>query len=418
MAKPHNVILLSMDAVRRDHLGIYGYARANTPNIDKIGREGIVFENATATSSMTPMAHGSMLTGNNPPIHKMRDPFAHLESTLVSEVLKANGYSTAGFVAVGFLSAVHGFNRGFDYYSEPNEESAWDSKVHVSTDGKDEHKNLKGNLWRDEMFEWLRKNKGNRFFIFAHYFEVHWGLEEYMVEQGLIDKDHLPEWYWYDAKIEFMDRFLVGPMVEQLKELDVYDETILILTADHGENLGEVPVPPPFYPQHRTLYECDMNIPLIIKAPGLPAKKRVPGLVRTIDIAPTILGLLKIEGPSTDGGSLLPAIESGRASERVAYAEELYSRRGFGDFQAVKSDTYKYIIDRRSGKEEFYDLLDDPIEKINLIEFLTHEQKQLKDEWKELCDKYLNMKGTQKEFSDAEKAKIEKRLKLLGYKGF
>ncbi|MFX0199493.1 MAG: sulfatase [Candidatus Hodarchaeota archaeon] len=413
---PFNVILVIMDAVRPDHLGAYGYQGIKTPNIDQVAEEGVVFEGATAASCLTPIAHGSILTGNNPPVHNMRDPFSRVEGTMISEVLKEHGYNTAGFVAVGFLSALHGFARGFDHYNEPKEEEAWESKIHVSEDGKEEKDNLKGNMWRDDMFDWLQRHVKERFFIFGHYFECHWGMENYMLKKGLLKEYHLSEYDYYDAKIEYMDKYLVGPMIDLLKKLGMWEHVILILTADHGENLGEHEVPPPFYPQHRTLYECDMRIPLIIKCPTFPKNKRIRGLVRSVDIVPTLYEILDIKGIRTDGQSLVNFVEKGEAKNLVAYSEELYSRRGFGDYQAMKSDTYKYIINRRTGREEFFHLVKDPDEKNNLIGNLSEEEKKLKAEWQGICNEYLEKRGTQLKLSKQQRDKVEERLRKLGYK--
>lgn len=392
MIKPFNVILLTMDAVRPDHLGIYGYDGINTPNIDQIAREGVVFEGTTATSCLTPIAHGSILTGNNPPVHNMRDPFSHLETPMVSERLKEHGCATAGFVAVGFLSAVHGFGKGFDHYNEPKVEQAWGSKKYVSDDGNEGMECLFGNMWRDDMLGWLGRHGKERFFIFGHYFECHWDMEIQMLKDGLLEKGYLPENSYYDAKIEYMDKYLIGPMVELVKEVGAWEDTVIVVTADHGENLGEHEVPPPFYPQHRTLYECDMRIPLIIKSPTLPKNRRIKGVVRSIDIVPTLYEILNIEAIQADGQSLVNFVEKGEAKNVIAYSEELYSKRGFGDYQALKSDMYKYIINRRTGEEEFFNLVEDPDEKNNLMHNLSEKEQELRTEWRQICDRYLGKK--------------------------
>jgi arylsulfatase A-like enzyme len=197
MLNPFNVVLITMDAVRPDHLGAYGYDGISTPNIDEIAREGVLFEGATAASCLTPIAHGSILTGNNPPVHNMRDPFSHLKTPTISETLKEHGYATAGFVAVGFLNAVHGFGRGFDHYNEPKEERVWGSKNYVSDDGKEEMECLFGNLWRYDMLGWLGRHGKERFFIFGHYFECHWDMENQMLKEGLLERGHLPENGYY-----------------------------------------------------------------------------------------------------------------------------------------------------------------------------------------------------------------------------
>jgi arylsulfatase A-like enzyme len=407
MIRPFNVILITMDAVRPDHLGTYGYDGINTPNIDRIAREGVVFEGATATSCLTPIAHGYILTGNNPPVHTMRDPFRHVETPMISEKLKEHGYATAAFVAVGFLSAVHGFGRGFDYFNEPKEERVWGSKKYVSDDGKEEMECLFGNMWRNDMFDWLGRHAKEQFFIFGHYFECHWDMEHQMLEEGLLEKGYLPENSYYDAKIEFMDSYLIGPMIELLKERGVWKDTIIVLTADHGENLGDHEAPPPYYPQHRTLYECDMRIPLIIKSPTFPKNRRIKGVVRSVDIVPTIYEIFNIEGIQTDGQSLVNFVEKGEAKNIIAYSEELYTKRGLGDYQAIKSDMYKYIINRRTGEEEFFNLVRDPDEKNNLIRTLSEKEQELKTEWRQICDGYLG-----------DKEKMGKKLRDSGYKRF
>jgi arylsulfatase A-like enzyme len=389
MLNPFNVVLITMDAVRPDHLGTYGYDGINTPNIDRIAREGVLFGGATAASCLTPIAHGSILTGNNPPVHTMRDPFSHLKTPTISETLKEYGYATAGFVAVGFLSAVRGFGRGFDHYNEPKGERAWGSKNYVSDDEKEEMECLFGNLWRNDMFDWLDRHARERFFIFGHYFECHWDMENQMLKAGLLERGHLPENGYYDAKIEYMDSHLIGPMIELLKERGVWKDTIMVLTADHGENLGEHEVPPPFYPQHRTLYECDMRIPLIIKSPTFPKNRKIRGVVRSTDIVPTLYTILNIEGIRVDGQSLVNFVEKGEARNLIAYSEELYTKRGPGDYQALKSDMYKYIINRRTGEEEFFNLVEDPDEKNNLIHNLSEREQVLKTQWQKVCDSYL-----------------------------
>ena len=389
MITPFNVILLTMDAVRPDHLGAYGNGGINTPNIDEIAREGVVFEGATAASCLTPIAHGSILTGNNPPLHNMRDPFSHLETPMISETLKEYGYATAGFVAVGFLSAVRGFGRGFDHYNEPKDERVWGSKRYVSDDEQEEMECLFGNMWRNDMFDWLTRHAREKFLIFGHYFECHWDMENQMLKAGLLKRGHLPENGYYDAKIEYMDNYLIGPMIERLKNAGGWEDTIIVLTADHGENLGEHEVPPPFYPQHRTLYECDMRIPLIIKSPTLPKNRRIKGVVRSIDIVPTLYALLNIEGIQTDGQSLVNFVEKGEARNLTAYSEELYTKRGLGDYQALKSDTYKYIVNRRTGEEEFFNLVEDPNERNNRIHKLSKEEQLLITEWRQICNRHL-----------------------------
>jgi arylsulfatase A-like enzyme len=135
-----------------------------------------------------------------------------------------------------------------------------------------------------------------------------------------------------------------------------------------------------------------MRIPLIIKSPTFPKNKRIKGVVRSIDIVPTLDEILNIEGIQADGQSLVNFVEMGEAKNMIAYSEELYSKRGLGDYQAMKSDMYKYIINRRTGEEEFFNLVGDQGEKNNLIHNLSEKEQELKMEWRQLCDRYLGKK--------------------------
>jgi arylsulfatase A-like enzyme len=387
MSKDFNIILISMDAVRPDHLGPYGHETIYTPNLDAIGQEGVIFDGATGTSCLTPIAHASILSGNNPSIHRVRGPFEVMQSPMISEKLKAIGYATAGFVGVGFLSQVCGFAKGYDHFSEPDERKAWGSKDYIT--GGRTRTCLFGNLWPGEMLGWLDKHKDKPFFLFGHYFECHWGSEKHLLNNGLLEKNHLPEFDYYDAKIEYMDKILFGPLIERLKTYGLWEKTIIVVTADHGENLGEHETTSPFYPQHRTLFECDLKIPLIMKAPGLPQNRHVKGVARSIDIVPTLYDLMGLNDNATDGDSLIDAAHNGTCQNRIAYAEELYAKRGRGSLQAVKSDRYKYMINRSEDSEAFFNLEEDPDETNNLIGSLSESQRVLHGEWRQLCDAHL-----------------------------
>ena len=392
MSNRLNVILLSIDALRPDHLGAYGAKQIQTPYIDDIAHDGHVFLNAFGSSCLTPIAHASILSGLNPPRHGVRGPFDKVQAPLISETLKGEGYHTAAFTGVGFLGKKYGFGKGFDYINEVTQETAWGFKEYMK-DGRKQTCRF-GNYWWEDMISWLKNHQQDPFFIFGHYFEVHWGAEKLLLEKGWLSPDHLPDFGNYDAKIEFMDKCLVAPLVNCLKAGGIWDRTIIIITADHGENLGERPVTPQFYPQHRTLYECDHRIPLIIKAPGLEPGKCTERLARSIDIVPTLCDLLGIDDTGFEGASLRKPIPEREEDGPIAYAEELYSLRGDGDWQAVRSEQYKYIIDRRSGKEEFFRIPSDPLEQNNLIGTLTHKEAELVHRWRLLCDQYLSEMGT------------------------
>ncbi len=120
-----NVIIISLDEVRPDHLSCYGYTKTNTPNIDKITKEGVKFETCISSSALTPIAMGSVITGKYPNKHGMRDPYCYIVGPSIAEILKENGYITAGFVGNGLLSRNRGFAKGFDFWNEPSEDTSW-----------------------------------------------------------------------------------------------------------------------------------------------------------------------------------------------------------------------------------------------------------------------------------------------------
>jgi len=417
--KMKNVILVTMDEVRHDHLSCYGYEKIKTPNIDYFAENGVLFETAVSTTSFTPVSHATILTGGYPNKHCLRDPFSGIAIKMISEIFQEKGYATAGFVGVNLLGKANGFDKGFQYFDEPKHEEVW---KRTDFPGDDRGELLWGNWWVPRMLEWLKAQADKPFFIWAHYFDVHQAAESILLELGKIQEGVMPEFGYVDPKIEYMDKAFFGPLKETLKDLGIEKNTTTLITSDHGTNFGEHKIPAfphldLVYPQHITLYDCDLLVPLIIKDRDLPKKTIIPGMVRTVDIVPTLLDLVDIKSElEFDGISLLPFIKAGEAKDLINYAEELYDKRGPGDFQAIRDDCYKLIVDHRNNrKEEFYDLRSDPNEQKNLIYNLTGEQKEIVDEWRTLCKRYEIRKHSDFVMEDQVKTKVEKRLRMLGY---
>jgi len=389
--KKDNIILITMDAVRPDRLSCYGYDKIETKGIDEIAEEGVLFENCIAPSCLTPVSHASILSGKDPDNTEVRDPFDVVKTPLLSEILKEDGYETAGFVGIDLIDSKHGFDRGFDHFDEPSEE---DSFHQMSFKGKDKKLQATlGSWWVDRMFDWLEDHREGPFFVWGHYFHVHFLAEKELLFSGKLEKDEHYKYAYYDAKIKYMDEKLFQPLVKLLKKLEIWEDTTIIITSDHGETLGtDDPTWKTYYfeyPQHKTMYEDDLKIPLILKNKDLE-HEQIDHTVRAIDIVPTLLDLLGIPSEEGfDGISLVPLFENKELPELTAYAEELFENRGPGALQAIRTPEYKLIRNITEEQEEFYDLKNDPKENENLIDRENSSLKEVIDEFREfLKEKY------------------------------
>jgi len=417
-----NLVLLTLDEVRPDHTSAYGYRRISTPNIDRIAQEGVLFEQAISTSCFTPVVHSALLTGLHPPFNGCRDPYSFIQARTLAEMLVDRGYRTAGFVGVSLMGAKSGFNRGFEFFDEPKPgEESWET--HVYPGDEQEQEFVLGSWWIPRLLQWIEDNHTSPFFVWGHFLHTHEGSEHQLLAEGRIQQGELSDYCYYDAKIKLADTEVVGAVIQLLERLGVYEDTIIAVLSDHGTVLGERPLPViPYrgghtYPQHITMYDLDLRVLWVMKGPGLPVGKRIRGQVRTVDFTPTAIDLV---GAATvqqfSGISLLPAIESGVSQGSVAYAEEIFKPRGLGVLQAVRTDRYKYIINRTEGNvEEFYDLWSDPDEQVNLIDILDEDEQLLRKEAHELCDGYMGAQASRVPMSDKEREKVRARLRMLGY---
>jgi len=381
-----NVILITMDAVRPDHLSCYGYDKIETKAIDEIAKEGLVFRNVIATSCLTPVAHASILSGKNPDKTGVRDPFSKVQTRLISNILKENGYTTAGFTGIDFLSRRVGFDTGFDVFDEPTDETAWKKKTYKS-DGR-VLDSVWGNWWIPKMLDFIEKNKSIPFFIWGHYFNVHFHAEKQMLKDGKLKKGVLSDNAYYDAKMVYMDENLFKPMIKTLKDNGLRDDTTIVITSDHGESFQYD------YPQHRTLYDSDLKIPLIIKDKDLP-HHYINKTARSIDIVPTLIKLLDIKTNEKFDGKDLCWNAIFDFDNVIAYSEELFPHRGPGILQSIRTDDVKVIYNRSKDTVEVYNLRNDPEEKHNILD-----------------ETYESMKNT---LTTKEEHKIKERLKRLGY---
>ena len=414
-----NIIIISLDEVRPDHLSCYDYQKINTPAIDQVAKEGVKFETCISSADFTPIAMGSVITGKYPNKHGMRDPYSYLIGPSIATILKKYGYKTAGFVGNGLLSKKHGFAEGFDFFNETSKETSW---LEIQYPGaKSEEMFYEGNYWVEEFFKWLRGNSQDVFFIWGHLYETHEGSEHSLLKKGLIQEGKLSQFGYYDAKIKMADEKLISRLLDTLNKLSIADNTTLVVMSDHGTNLGEHPVKDiPWrkkgtrYPQHTTMYDHDLKVTMIIKGEDLPQGIAIKNMVRSIDLIPTLLDLagLPTEEYDFDGLSMLPVINKNKLREEV-YSEDLFEPRGEGALQSLRTEEYKFIRNLTLGTEAYFDLLNDPQEQNNIKEKINS-QKIITIRNK--LNNFLKTKVISgKEFSQKEKESINKRLRGLGY---
>lgn len=416
-----NIMIISLDEVRPDHLSCYGYKKISTPAIDQIADEGVRFTQCITSADFTPVAMGSVITGKYPNRHGMRDPYSYITGPSIASVLKKYDYMTAGFVGNGLLSARHGFGEGFDFYNESSKETSW-KEVDYS-DPSNQELFYAGNYWVEEFFKWIRENHNKQFFIWGHFYETHEGSEHSLLKKGLIKKDELSEFSYYDAKIKMADEKLISRLISTLKELNIYDNTTIVVMSDHGTNLGEHPAKPiPWrkggikYPQHITMYDHDLKVAMIIKGKGLPNGKVIKNMVRSIDLIPTLLSLndVNIEEYNFDGQNILPLINKDEpVTIKDVYSEDLFEIRGEGALQSLRGEDFKFFRNLTLGEEEYYDLINDPQERQNIVQRI--DRGKLVDIRKKLNNFLKNEVSSKDTFSQKEKEAINQRLRGLGY---
>jgi len=408
------IVLITMDAVRPDHLGCYGYTKIKTSNIDEISKQGVTFDNCITASSLTPVSVASILTGNYPSKHTVRDPFGYVKTKTLAEILKDEGFGTAGFTGIDFLGSKSNFNAGFDLFDEPSEETSWHRKKYKDQKTGSERDSIWGNWWVDKMFKWIENNHSSNFFVWGHYFECHVAAERWLLESGLIERGVSPEWDYYDAKIECMDKNLFAPLIMLLKKLELWDDITFVVMSDHGETFDEHPHKDSWC-QHQSVYNTDLKIPLIIKSKKLRKGTRIKDIVRSVDVVPTVLSLLDVDSDlEFDGVNMEPIINAEKIISNLAYSEEMYELRGYGALQSIQSEKVKLIRNNTLKQEEFYDLQNDPEEKSNLIGEARWSKEIAK--FRKILDEFVETREeAKKTYSAEEKEIVKDRLRSLGY---
>jgi arylsulfatase A-like enzyme/Tfp pilus assembly protein PilF len=342
-----NVLLVTIDTLRADRLGAYGSPDVKTPHMDALARDGALFPEAAVSVPLTRPSHASILTGLDPAGHGLRDnvspPLADSIPTLAT-ILKGAGFDTAAFVSAVVLSSQSGLNRGFDVYSDRFEMGADDARFLNSIQKR-------GDGPTAEAIAWLEARRGGRFFAWLHLYDPHDPYEPpepYATQYA----DRL-----YDGEVAYSDD-LVGRLLAVLDRVGRREDTLVVVTSDHGEGLGEHGENVHGY----FLYQSTLRVPLLIRGPGVLAGVRPAVTARSVDIPPTVLALLAVQPPQShpfSGRSLKPVLQGHFLPEEPSYAESLLPllHYGWSDLRSIREGRWKYI---QAPRPELYDLSRDP----------------------------------------------------------
>ncbi len=389
-----NVLLITLDTTRRDHLACYGYESIATPTLDRLARDGVLFSRATAVAPITLPAHTSILTGLYPRHHGVRsNGFYTLDGKHVTlaETLHDAGYATGAILAAFPLSAQFGLDQGFDFYDDAFEGGDEDPLLFAER---------RATQVTDHALAWLGDRTDQPFFLWVHYFDPH---SPYRAPDPyrLQHRDEP-----YDAEIAYMDAEL-GRLLDGLARLGHDDDTIIVAVGDHGEALGEHGEPTHAF----LLYEGTMHVPLIMRC----GQRLGGGIERTdrvsqVDVVPTLLGLLGLDPPADlDGVDLQEVGPQPRPIFGETYQGKM--EHGWAALYSVYENDLKYID---GPTPELHDLADDSHEDKDLVADRPEVASRLRALLSEHFGEELGASGAplpSRELSDEEIT----RLRSLGY---
>ncbi len=399
---PLNVLVITIDTLRADHLGCYGYQQIHTPNIDGLAARSARFERAYTPVPVTLPAHTAIFTGTYPMFSGMHDFSGNklnpLQPTLAS-VLKQQGYVTGAVLGSAVLDSRFGLNHGFDFYYDHFDFSR------LQEANLDEMERP-GNLVADVALDWLKDNYRTKFFLWVHLYDPHAPYRP----PAPFDKEYAT--HPYDGEIAFAD-VQVGRVLAFLNEKGLYDKTVIVLSGDHGESLGEHGEQTHGF----FIYNATLHVPLLVHSPG-SAPRVVTDIVSLVDVMPSILEAVKIPIPTqVQGHSMLPFIAGKHADDeaRALYAESFLPRLHFNWSELRGAETRNYhFIDAPSP--ELYNLITDPGESHNLIS----EKKAVAQEMQGKLTGLIQQYSAEKEMAvkTGLDPSLMERLKSLGYAGF
>jgi arylsulfatase A-like enzyme/Tfp pilus assembly protein PilF len=389
------IVLISVDTLRSDRLPAYGYGGVETPAIDQLRRDGVLFERAYTNVPLTLPAHTSLLTGLLPPDHGVRDNLGYTvdaaKTPLLQQALKEAGYDTGAAVSAYALRRTTKIGTGFDLYDD-------DMEVAAGAGPRDMMSVQRlGGETLNVVRPWLRSVADRPFFLFFHIFEPH---TPYEPPPKYAARYPSP----YDGEVAAADD-VIGDLLDELRGLDVYDRALIVFLSDHGEDLGDHGEG-----EHGLfLYRSTLQVPLIIKLPQAERAGETIGYpVQLIDVYPTLVSAIGLPHPENLPGTPLLARQRPDPGENPIYAETFFPRLHFGwsDLAALITDRYHFID---APRPELYDLLQDPDERDNMF----GSQPVLETEFRTALSGY-DRRLEEPEATDPE---TRRRLEALGYVG-
>jgi len=426
-----NIVLIVIDTLRADHVGCYGYGRNTTPHIDRLARDAWVFKNAVSSAPWTTPSVASLLTSQYPSELGVREELARINPSfpLLSQILRRNGYTTCGIVTSPTLAASLGFDRGFDEYEE-----AYD---HASTT----HDDICSPAVTSKAIEFLRRKHIKPFFLFVHNFDPHYNYilhpeyDFYPAYTGSLTSGERIRELWkrldtlsdddvryltslHDSEIAFTDEH-IGKLLDELVRLGLYENTMVIVTADHGEEFMERG----WLGHTVTLYQELIHVPLVVRVPGATAQQ-IDTSVGLVDVLPTVLAHANIEAPQgIEGQALSP--EGLRAADHHPRFSETFNNQPRAErhrepiaLRCVVHRGRKVIFDAMNDRTQCYDLSRDPLEGTDISGAGEPEMTALREklmQWIDQMDRQYPAPSTTQDAQELFTPEQIKMLKSLGY---
>lgn len=398
-----NILLVTIDTLRADHLGCYGAENVQTPVLDGIAAEGVLFKNAASVTPLTLPSHSSLFTGTYPLTHGVRDNAGFMlsdEELTLAEAFKNNGWRTAGFISAYVLRSTFGIAQGFERFADQFDFNREGITAAATVQRR-------GDETLAETYAWLEENREDPFFLWVHLFDPHVPYNPPEPYRTLYAKD------LYAGEVAYTD-MLMGEFMEKMNSLGLRENTILVIVGDHGEGKGD----------HMEsfhglfIYDSTIHVPLIIRAPGYPPAE-VGAQVRLIDVMPTVLDLAGLDiQPVTDGGLLngesLKPLMTGQSGDLklLAYSETYYptAHYGWSDLRSLRTKEYKFI---EAPKPELYNMIDDPGEESNLSDSSPDVVERMRQTLEEMKKRAGKPRASRREDGETD----AEALRQLGYTG-